>query len=227
MSRLWLPPPRRLLADPAKVMPGRSNFFREFLRSQSSVGAISPSSRFLAKAITRPARSWDQPRRWLEVWPGTGVFTRELIKALGDGDQLDVVELNPAFCEHLRNHVLEAGGSQVELHEGSITEVTLGGRYDSVVCGLPYNAFPTHVSRAILRRLISLIRPGGTLSFFEYAAIRHARRLVGNAQVKREMVWHERFIQRLETDMSSQRDLVLCNLPPAWAVHLTTSKEPR
>ncbi|MCH2149967.1 MAG: methyltransferase domain-containing protein [Phycisphaerales bacterium] len=208
-------------------MSGRSNFFREFLRSQSSVGAIAPSSRALARAITRPARAWDHPRRWLEVGPGTGVFTRALIRDLGEGDHLDVVELNPAFCQHLRTHVLEAGGSQVKLHEGSITEVDLEGGYDSVVCGLPYNAFPTHVSRSILRRLVSLIRPGGTLSFFEYAAIRHARRLVGNTQVKRAMIWHERFIQRLETDMSSQRDLVLCNLPPAWAVHLTTSKEPR
>ena len=208
-------------------MSGRSNFLREFLRSQSSVGAIAPSSRALARAITRPARDWDHPRRWLEVGPGTGVFTRALIRDLSEGDHLDVVELNPAFCQHLRTHVLEAGGSQVTLHEGSITEVDLEGGYDSVVCGLPYNAFPTHVSRSILRRLISLIRPGGTLSFFEYAAIRHARRLVGNAQVKRAMIWHERFIQRLETDMSSHRDLVLCNLPPAWAVHLTMSKETR
>ena len=208
-------------------MSGRSNFFREYLRSQSSVGAVAPSSRSLARAITRPARAWDKPRRWLEVGPGTGVFTRELIRALGEGDHLDVVELNPTFCQHLRTHVLGEGGSRCALHEGSILDVNLEGDYDSVVCGLPYNAFPTHVSRSILRRLISLIRPGGTLSFFEYAAIRHARRLVGNSQVKRAMVWHEQFIQRLETDMSSQRDLVLCNLPPAWAVHLTTSKEAR
>ena len=206
-------------------MAGRRGFFREYIRNQSSVGAVAPSSRRLARKMTAPARSWQGNRRWLEVGPGTGVFTLELIKDLRPGDHLDVVELNPAFCEHLREHVLGSHADQVTLHEGSILDVTLESPYDSVVCGLPYNAFPTHLSRTILRRLVSLIRPGGTLSFFEYAAIRYARRLVGNSEVKRAMLWHEQFIGRLEEDMSSHRNLVLCNLPPAWAVHLTRNEE--
>lgn len=207
-------------------MAGRRGFLREFLNDRASVGAIAPSSRRLARAMTVPARSCSGPRRWLEVGPGTGVFTRALVKAMGADDHLDVVERNAAFCEVLRRDVLPSAAGTVVLHEASILDVDLDGGYGAVVCGLPYNAFPTHVSRAILRRLVHMTRPGGTLSFFEYAAIRHLRSVFGAGSTRRAMAWHARFIQRLECDMSGRRSLVMMNLPPAWAVHLTKGVEP-
>ena len=206
-------------------MPLHRNFLRQFLANRDSVGAIAPSSRGLARAITAPARSVGGLRRWLEVGPGTGVFTRELIAAMQQGDHLDVVELNAAFCSVLREDVLPKGGDGVQLHQASIEEADLDGAYHAIVCGLPYNAFPTHVSRSILRRLVSMLRPGGTLSFFEYAAIRHLRSATSSTPVKRAMRWHARFVRRLEQDMSGRRDLVMMNLPPAWAVHLTKQPE--
>jgi phospholipid N-methyltransferase len=208
-------------------MAHHRGFLRQFLSNRATVGAIAPSSKGLARAITTPARANPGPRRWLEVGPGTGVFTRELIQALKDGDHFDVVELNEAFCQTLRADVLPAGGDKVVLHEGSIEDASLGGNYDAIVCGLPYNAFPTHVSRAILRRLVSLLREGGTLSFFEYAAIRHLRSAVSPKPVKRAMQWHAKFIARLEQDMRGRRDLVMMNMPPAWAVHLTKDGTPQ
>jgi len=202
-------------------MVGRRNFLWQFLTNRDSVGAIAPSSRRLASAITAPARACDSPRRWLEVGPGTGVFTRALIEAMQADDHFDVVELNAAFCEVLRTDVLPSAPGTAVLHEGSILDVGLDGNYDAVVCGLPYNAFSTHLSRLILRRLVSMLRPGGTLSFFEYAAIRHLRSATSAAGVKRAMQWHARFIKKLEQDMTGRRDLVMMNMPPAWAVHLT------
>ncbi len=201
-------------------MAHRRGFLREFLNNRATVGAIAPSSKGLARAITKPARSCSGARRWLEVGPGTGVFTRELIDAMGDSDHFDVVELNAVFCQTLRAHVLPQN-DQVVLHEASIEDASLGGNYDAIVCGLPYNAFPTHVSRSILRRLVRLLKPGGTLSFFEYAAIRHMRSMVSPKPVKRAMQWHAKFIARLEQDMYGRRDLVMMNMPPAWVVHLT------
>ena len=201
-------------------MSGRRNFLWQFLTNRESVGAVAPSSRALARAITAPARSLQGDRRWLEVGPGTGVFTTELVQAMAGDDHFDVVELNEAFCAHLRRDVL-ADVPGAHLHEGSILDVQLEGGYDAVVCGLPYNAFPTHLSRLILRRLVGLLRPGGTLSFFEYAAIRHLRSATSSRDVKRAMKWHARFVERLEVNMTGRRELVLRNMPPAWAVHLT------
>ena len=104
------------------------------------------------------------------------------------------------------------------------SRMSISPAYDGIVCGLPYNIFPTHVSRSIIRRLVSMLKEDGTLSFFEYAAIRNLRRVVGNKDMKRTSRWHARFVERLQCDMESSRELVLMNLPPAWAVHLSPKK---
>ncbi len=202
-------------------MAGHGNFLWQFLTNRDSVGAVAPSSKGLGRAITAPARAVAAPRRWLEVGPGTGVFTRQLIAAMGEDDHLDVVELNEAFCAVLERDVLPAAGDRAVLHAGSILDVPLPGAYDALVCGLPFNAFPTHVSRAMVRRLIGMLKPGGTLSYFEYAGIRRVRSVTGSATLKRAMFRHEAFVNSLKRDMKGRRDLVMMNMPPAWAVHLT------
>ena len=50
--------------------------------------------------------------------------------------------------------------------------------YDLIISGLPLNNFSVADVERILEVMHRLLRPGGTLSFFEYIAIRPARALV-------------------------------------------------
>src|SRR6516165_8228434 len=77
-------------------------FFRQFRQQYDTTGSVLPSSRALARALTRPMRQQDRPRRVLEVGPGTGAVTREIVRQLRADDRLDIVEINASFVDVLR-----------------------------------------------------------------------------------------------------------------------------
>ena len=76
-------------------------FFRQFRTQFQTTGAIAPSSRRLARAMTRYVASERRPARILEVGPGTGAVTRQIVTLLKADDRLDMVELNEAFAGRL------------------------------------------------------------------------------------------------------------------------------
>src|SRR5215813_13843699 len=76
--------------------------FRAFRRNFHTTGAILPSSLFLARAMATDLKVPRRPARILEVGPGTGAVTREIVRLLQDDDRFDAVEINPSFVQHLR-----------------------------------------------------------------------------------------------------------------------------
>ena len=113
-------------------------FFRQFRQRFETTGAIAPSSRFLARAITRylRQRTTDQPVRVLEIGPGTGAFTNSIVKHLQVGDRFDLVELNESFADHLRSRFeTEPGWNRVaafsEVHVQPLQE------FQQLVMGSP------------------------------------------------------------------------------------------
>ena len=84
----------------------RLAFFRQVRENYDTIGAIAPSSRFFARTQAKPlaklkART-DRPVRVLEVGPGTGAVTRQIVRLLDPGDTFDLVEINQAFADHLQ-----------------------------------------------------------------------------------------------------------------------------
>src|SRR5215210_7643620 len=73
------------------------SFFREYRRHVRNTGALLPSSRFLARALVSELRRPRGPSRILEVGPGTGSVTREILRYFRSGDRLDAVEVNGRF----------------------------------------------------------------------------------------------------------------------------------
>lgn len=89
------------------------------------------------------------PDHVLEIGPGKGHITRELLKRCG---RLTAVELDPKLCAGLRERF--AGEQRLTLHEGDFLKRPLpGGKY-KVFANLPFSR-----TTAILRRLTQSGRP--------------------------------------------------------------------
>ena len=193
-------------------------FLRQFVRNFAHTGAVTASSRFLARAITDHVRPGHAPVKILEVGGGTGAFTRRLVKMLRPGDKLVVYEINEEFAALLRKRF--GGNPQVEIVCAPIQAIELKPTFDFIVAGLPLNNFPPELVTDILETLRGVAKPGATASFFEYAAIRRLKSpFVNKAERER--------LRRVAAVMAGflrhhhiRSRFVLFNVPPAFARQL-------
>jgi phospholipid N-methyltransferase len=207
-------------------------FFREFCSRFETTGSIVPSSRFLARAITRHvARRSAAPIRVLDCGPGTGAFTKQLVGCLQPHDVFDIVELNGSFVEVLRNrfardHRWQAAAAVTTIHNVPLQEFAPPAPYDFIISGLPHINFPEQIVRQIIACYSRLLKPGGVLSYFEYMYIRPLRK-AATLGIDRHRV---RGVDSLMNAHLARhfvcRDRILLNLPPAWVQHLTTTHAP-
>jgi phosphatidylethanolamine/phosphatidyl-N-methylethanolamine N-methyltransferase len=202
------------------------SFVRQLLKDRRNTGAVLPSSNILAKTMTRAIARREGPKRVLEVGPGTGPFTRAILRSLRDGDEFHIVEISPIFCRRLEEKVLrkfrrEHPQIRVQLHCAPIELAKLEDGFDFIVCGLPFNNFTPQTVRSIFRRLIRLLADGGELTYFEYAGVRAIKGSISN-EAGRRRLWRIGATNRiLKRRHGGHRELVLGNVPPAIAVRLT------
>jgi len=201
-------------------------FFGEFLRSYHTTGAIVPSGRFLASALARFVLDGAAgARRILEVGPGTGAVTRRIIAALTPDDRLDLVELNDRFVARLRHRfatepAFQAVADRARVLHRPVEELPPENAYDLIISGLPLNNFAVADVERILAAFGGLLKPGGTLSFFEYIAIRRARALVSGRAERERLRGIGAALGGLLSGREIRRDWVWLNVPPAWVHHV-------
>lgn len=200
-------------------------FFRQYLRRFETTGAIAPSSRFLARALTRPLRERSDPVRVLEVGPGTGAVTRDIVRCIKPGDRFDLVEINERFAARLKerfaadSHYRQVA-DRAEVHVCPLQEFSPAGPYDVIISGLPFNNFPAALVDELLELCLGMLNPGGTLSFFEYMYVRPVRRIISPSHEKTRLAEIERILQERFSRHRFHTDWVFVNVPPAWVQHL-------
>lgn len=209
-------------------------FFRQFLAQHDTTGSVLPSSPFLGRALAhRLARSISAagagrerpPLAILEVGPGTGAVTAEILPLLRPGDRLDIVELNDAFVAHLRDRfrtdpVFRRRAGQVRIIHGPLQTVPGTAVYDQLISGLPHNNFPGPLVRDIFEAYRRLLKPGGELSYFEYAWLRGVKIWMSRGSERRRLRTVAGVVGRRLRDAEFDRELVMFNVPPAYVRRL-------
>lgn len=199
-------------------------FWREFRRNFATTGAVMPSGRKLAAALTRHIDR-EKPQRILEVGPGTGAVTQEIVKHMGPQDELVLVEANASFVTQLQQRFATDPNFRKVSHRcrilhKRIEDLPASELFDVVVSGLPLNNFEPDLVREILHGLRLHLAPSGTISFFQYLALRPARTII-SGRIKRQRL---RGIGQALRDVLDKgefaRDVVWSNFPPATVHHL-------
>lgn len=205
-------------------------FLREYRTNFKHTGAVLPSGNALGRALTRFVRERNatdgrSPRRILEVGPGTGAVTRHLCQQIAPTDAVDLCELNTAFVDVLRRRLREEppfsdAASQVNIHHCPVEQLPSGTQYDVIISGLPLNNFEAAEVEHILGLFAGLLKPGGTLSFFQYIGIRKLRAVTSSATDRQRLRGIGRAMDSLLQRGEIRRDHVWVNVPPAYVHHV-------
>lgn len=130
-------------------------------------GAFFPSSKFLAKKMVKNAKG----KVVLELGPGTGVFTKEILNNLPKDGVLVSIEFNEIFANYLRENITDdrlilITGDAVlmkkYLAENGIDKV------DYIVSGLPLGHFSKDLKNKILTEAKNCLKDEGKFIQFEY-----------------------------------------------------------
>jgi phosphatidylethanolamine/phosphatidyl-N-methylethanolamine N-methyltransferase len=146
-------------------------FIRSWIEKPLSIGAVTPSSRVLARAMAAYVDpSSNGPI--IELGPGTGPVTEALVAQGVDPSRLILLEFDPTFCRLLRERYPAAAVVQGDAY--SLARV-LGGHLAApaaaVVSGLPLFTKPVKTRLKLIHEAFALMLPGAPFVQFTYATI--------------------------------------------------------
>ena len=177
--------------------------------------------------MIKPLEEIDGPRRILEVGPGTGPFTREILRKMTAEDTLTVCEINRTLLRQLRTSLQTNPDylrhqDRIEFIEGPVQQlrsVSDQRQFDVIVCGLPFSIFKPEVAEEIMKLFHDILAPGGHLTFFEYWGFRDIFTFINTPKNRRRMKAVDSVIEKWQhlAELSGAVNTKVCltNFPPA------------
>ncbi len=165
-------------------------FIRSWLEKPLAIGAVTPSSRPLARVMA----SYVDPRSSgpiVELGPGTGPVTEALLDRGIEQERLVLVEFNPTFCQLLRGRFPRARVVQGDAYtifrnlDRSKAEPAA-----AVVSGLPLFTKPLKTRARLIRDAYTAMRPGAPFVQFTYAVVPPVPKMLAGGRVEAsDRIW--------------------------------------
>lgn len=181
------------------------HFFQTFVRRPRSVGALSPSSPALARAMIQ-GLPLDTADTVVELGPGTGAFTGPILERIGAHATFIALELDASHARVLRRRfpkILVYNDSAERV--GDYLAAQRKKRANCVISGLPWANLDSSLQTRIMDSIMSALGADGVFTTFAYL---HARWLPKARRYRSRL---ERLFSRVETS-----PVVWKNLPPAF-----------
>ncbi|MCE2392007.1 MAG: methyltransferase domain-containing protein [Proteobacteria bacterium] len=145
-------------------------FLQGFLRNPLQVASVVPSSRFLARRV-RECADVASARVIVELGPGTGAMTGQILDRMPANGHLIAIEINSDFAQLLRE---EFPDPRLSVFEGSSTRIedALGEAgeesADLVVSGIPFSTLEDGDGTATLEAAKRVLAPGGRFVAYQF-----------------------------------------------------------
>lgn len=163
----------------------RTDFARQFARQPGATGAIAPSSKSLARRVIKQA-DLASATTVVELGPGTGVFTEEIINNLHQDQLFFAIELNKAFVTATRRRCPSA----CVYHDAASAlpqwlEKNDRTQADCIISSIPWTIFDEPDQDEIMKAIVDSLAPGGMFISIIYLGARlrsRGRYFINNLQ---------------------------------------------
>ena len=188
-------------------------FIGSFLRGPASVGALTPSSPALAKAMIAGC-DLGQAETVVELGPGTGAFTGLILKEIGRRTTFIALELDEHHVKRLHREFPRAAVYRDTAANLPKYLRRHGKRHaDYIISGLPWASIPHAQREEIMAAILESLAPGGVFTTFGYLLTR----LFPSTR---------KFCRQLRKDFAvvERSKLVWRNIPPAYVYRCTLGR---
>lgn len=204
--------------------------WKEIANRFGEIGMVMPSSRSLARAMVRPLKELQTPRRVLEVGPGTGPMTKQILRHLTDADTFVICEINPIFLAQLKQILATDPNfikhkSRIVFFEGPVQELAKSGidtDFDFILSTLPFLNFTGREVDELFSMYEELLSDRGVLSTCEYIGLRKVNLFFSSPRQRSRMKEVDNVLRKWRNVAKTQGELrseiSLLNFPPAFAV---------
>lgn len=149
-------------------------FTKKFLSHHQQMGAVVPSSEYLAQAMVAALPPIPSGHYIIELGAGTGVFTRQLL-ADRPSNPIIAIELDHDMAERLRINCPDATIVEGDAAKLSDILLSLNVRHDQVggiLSAVPFISLPTSIGDAIfsaMAKVLTLNKPFVQVTYFSPA----------------------------------------------------------
>ncbi len=181
-------------------------FLRRFTTHPGQIGSVTPSSRFLTRAMLERV-DWSSANFIAELGAGTGVFTREIVKLAKPDAKILVFEIDPALQKLIKQEHSGHNGVKLFSDAQELEKIMKGeaiSKFDVVISSLPFTVLPHKMSVKILDGVRKCLKPNGHFIAYQYSSIMKPR-------------LQKRF-------KSIKTKFVLLNVPPAFVYDCSGKK---
>ena len=137
-----------------------TTFFKNFVKTPTSIGAVCPTSPFLSKEMTQKI-GLEEAKSVVELGPGTGAITPHIINALTSNTNFFAVELNTNFYNffrkkypYLKIYNEDASNLKSRLQREKLESI------DAAISALPWTTLPSSVQDSLLDAIVEALNPG-------------------------------------------------------------------
>ncbi|MBP9837342.1 MAG: methyltransferase domain-containing protein [Proteobacteria bacterium] len=211
------------------------HFIKELPKRYNEIGSVIPSSPVLARSMCKGMKVVAGAKNILEVGPGTGPFTREILKMMSPLDNFTICEINQGYMQYLKaslkdNLYYQKNKDRVTFFQGPVQElknINSNQKFDVIISALPFASFPANLVQEILDYYLEVISENGHISFFQYPGLKKASYIMSSNE-NRDRI--RKVEQILHSWCSSERgsvekEFTFLNVPPAVSVHFKAQKQ--
>lgn len=162
-----------MLIHPSRRLKNSENllFLKRLIKNPRSLGAITPSSKSLARFICRHI-DYKDGDYVVEIGAGTGSFTRAILQSGVPASKLIVLELDKELAQYLR---LNFPDVQIIHGNATILETLIPadviGNVRTIVSGIPMVNVPKKVQKEIIDSCFRILGEGGGILQFTYGPV--------------------------------------------------------
>jgi phospholipid N-methyltransferase len=177
-------------------MAGKTKFLRQFFKDRQMVGAVAPSTRFLAEKMLKNV-DFENSKVIIELGPGNGVFTEIMLERMAPDAKLFVFELNEEFYEQVAARISDPRAQIIHDSAENIGNyVKEAGTADAVISSLPLMVFPEELRANVVNAAHKSLSNKGKYIQFQYS------------------LQSKRYLEGIFKDVNIQ--FTIRNLPPAF-----------